>query len=336
MSRYLNVSVIQMPVSSNTAANLKYIKETVDKLMLGTIKPELIIGVEYGISLTYADTVPGKITDYLSSIAKEYGIYFIPGTMLEKDDSLEEGQYYNTCPVFGPSGEILAAYRKKAPFWPVEPTVPSGDDDYCIIEIPEKNIKIGVLVCYDQFFPEISRTLALKGAEMIVCPAADPMEFDHISEIIPRTRALENELYFVWTSGTAVIGSAEGENFCGTSTIVGPEGEIIYRAGHTPMTYTKTLDFDLVTFKREYGADQHLKALKQFNLTYPFGTDVASAPVFNSLGKLTSSPEAYVEDVKKVGIGTIGKEIDHKSIMDKYVDYEKIEKDLEEILKEQK
>ncbi len=122
--------------------------------------------------------------------------------MVERDETLPEGQYYNTCPVFGPSGEMLAAYRKKAPFWPVEPNMPSGDDDYCIIEIPEKDMKIGVLVCYDQLFPEISRTLPLKGAEMIVCPAADPMEFDPISEVVPRTRTLETELYIIRTSGT--------------------------------------------------------------------------------------------------------------------------------------
>lgn len=149
---------------------------------------------------------------------------------------------YNTCPVFAPSGEMIAAYRKKAPFWPVEPNMPSGDDDYCIIEIPEKDIKVGALVCYDQFLPEISRTLALKGAEMIVCPAATPMECDHISEVISRTRGLENELYFIWTSGTSGEGLG-GCTFCGTSTIIDPEGEVIYRAGHIPMTYTKTLDF---------------------------------------------------------------------------------------------
>ncbi|MGG0848942.1 carbon-nitrogen hydrolase family protein [Peribacillus simplex] len=331
MGRYLNVSIIQMPISSDTVINLKYLKETVDKLMTGYVKPELIIGVEYGISKSYADTVPGKITDFLSSIAKEYGIYFIPGTMYERNDALKEGEFYNTCPVFAPTGEMIAAYRKKAPFRPGEPSMPSCDDDYCIIEIPEKNIKIGLLICYDQFFPEIARTLALKGAEMIVCPASDPMEFDYISEVIPRARALENELYYIWTSDTS--NNINGATTCGTSTIVGPEGEVIYRAGNIPITFTKTLDFDLVSFKREYGRDQHLNALKHFNVKYPYANNLESAPVYKTLGKFTTSPDEYSNKVKNVGVGTIGNKVDKLNIRNKYLDIRKTEENLINFLK---
>lgn len=330
MSRYLNVSVIQMPTSPDTAANLTYLKETVDKLMTGYVRPELVIGVEYGISTSYADTVPGKITDFLASIAKEYGIYFIPGTMCERSDALKEGEFYNTCPVFGPTGEMIAAYRKKVPFWPAEPSMPSGDDDYCIIEIPEKNIKIGLLVCYDQFFPEIARTLALKGAEMIVCPASDPMEFDYISEVLPRARALENELYYIWTSDAT--SNANGVTSCGTSTIIGPEGQVIYRAGHVPTTYTTTLDFDLVTFKREYGRDQHLNALRYFQVKYPYADKLDQAPVYQTLGEYATTPEKYEEKGKRIGLGTIGKQVDKQTIRNKYVDLQNVEKNLEALL----
>ncbi|MET3290897.1 UNVERIFIED_CONTAM: omega-amidase [Brevibacillus sp. OAP136] len=331
MGRYLTVSIIQMPTSSDTVANLTYLKETVDKLMTGYVKPELIIGVEYGISNSYADTVPGKITDFLSSIAKEHGIYFIPGTMRERSDSLKEGEFYNTCPVFAPTGELIAAYRKKAPFWPAEPSMPSCDDDYCIFEIPEKNIKIGVLVCYDQFFPEIARTLALKGAEMIVCPASDPMEFDYISEVLPRARALENELYYIWTSDAS--NTMSGATTCGTSTIVGPEGEVLYRAGNTPTTYTRILDFDLVTFKREYGRDQHLNALKHFNVKYPYANKVVSAPVYQTLGKFTTSPDEYAEKVRHVGIGTIGKKEDKLTKRNNDLVIKKAEENLRDFFK---
>ena len=80
MGRYLNVSIIQMPISSDTVTNLKYLKETVDKLMTGYVKPELIIGVEYGISKSYADSVPGKVRIfYLLSLRNmEYISFQVP------------------------------------------------------------------------------------------------------------------------------------------------------------------------------------------------------------------------------------------------------------------
>lgn len=305
MSRFLNVGIIQMPVSPDPARNLDHIKKSVDKMMSGYVRPELIVGVEYGISKGHPEAIPGSTTDYLSSIARKHGIYFVPGTMSEKSDELEDGEFFNTCPVFGPDGELIAKYRKKAPFKPGEPSSPSLSDDYCIIEIKEKSIKVGILICYDQFFPEIPRTLALMGAELILCPASDPMEFDHIPDILPRARALENEVFYIWTS------DAKSEwtdtNSCGSSTIVNPEGKVIYKCGMMPMTYTTTLNFDEVKMKREYGRDQHLNCLRKFGIKSPFADRLNEAPVYESMGSLTYTPEEYREKVRKVGIGTIGK-----------------------------
>lgn len=300
MNRKLTVSIIQPTLNPSMADSLRSFKEAVDRVMKGYVKPELIIGVEHGLGREL-DTVPGTITRFMSALAKKHGVYLIPGTMSETAPELPEGQFYNTVPVFAPNGDMIDVYRKKAPFKPGEPSTPSGDDHYCVFEIKEKRIKVGVQICYDQFFPEISRTLALMGAEMIVCPALDPMEFDHIPNIIPRARALENELFYIWTNG---VGSTPSATCCGHSTIVDPEGKVIYKCGSTPTTYTEILDFAHVTNKRLYGRDQHLNCLRKFQIKYPFAGQLESAPVYQGMPEVTYTPAEFIERVQEIGIGS--------------------------------
>ncbi|SHJ85621.1 Predicted amidohydrolase [Dethiosulfatibacter aminovorans DSM 17477] len=305
MANYLNVGIIQMPISSDVSKNLEHIKKKVDEMMSRYVTPELILGVEFGISLEYAEEIPGDITNYLSGIAKQYGICFIPGTMAEKSSDLEEGEFYNTCPVFGPDGSLLKAYRKKVPFKPGEPSSPSMDDDYCIFEIEEKNIKVGILICYDHFFPEIPRKLALMGAEIMLCPSSDSMEFKYIPEILPRARALENECFFIWTSDAK--SELAGFNSCGSSVIIDPTGNVMHKCSEIPMTYVITLDIDAVKHKREYGADQHLNSLRRFNIKFPSIDSINDYPVYQGMGSLTYNPKEYKDKVREVGMGTIGK-----------------------------
>ena len=295
MKRTLNVSIIQSPMNPDTTESLQYLKEQVERLMSGYVKPELIIGVEHGLGRDL-HRIPGKTIEFLGEIARKYGIYFIPGTMSEMAGEEEKDGFYNTCPVFGPDGSLLRAYRKKVPFRPGEPSLPSEDDEYCIFEIPEKHIKVGILICYDQFFPEIARTLALEGAELLVCPALDPMEYDYICDILPRARALENELFYMWTCGT---GNTPSGTCCGHSTIVNPEGGVVYKCGSLPMVYTAVLDFDEVIRKRIYGRDQHLNSLREFKVKYPYSGRLEEAPVYENMPGLTKNPQEYLERISE-------------------------------------
>lgn len=298
--RFLNVSIMQQQLSPDMEVNLKAIEQAVEYLMSGYVRPELVIGVEFGICKANPITMEDAAIDFLSGIARKHGIYFIPGTLAEKADELPAGAFYNTCPVFAPDGVLLKTYRKKAPFRPGEMSTPSQDDNYCIFEIKEKGIKVGVQICYDQFFPEIARTLALKGAELIVCPALDPFEYKHIPDILPRARALENELYYIWTCGTGQFGSA---TCCGSSVIVDPEGEIIIKCPEVPALVTKTLDFDQVVLKREYGRDQHLNSLKYFKIQYPYAGKIGEAPVYEGMGQLTKNREEYLNKTAEISLG---------------------------------
>ena len=299
-NRKLNVSIIQMPILS-TPDSLEYLREAVDGLMGGTLRPELVIGVEYGLGFS-PQRLDSEFIEYLGAIAKKHPIYFIPGTFAEISDDLPEGETYNTCPIFGPDGELITVYRKKAPFYPGEASAPSTSDGYCTFEIPEKDITVGVQICYEQFFPEVARTLALEGAELIVCPSYDTAEFDFIPDVIPRCRALENEVFYIWSNG---VGGP-----CGNSTVVDPEGQVIYKCDSTEMTYTTCLDFAEVTEKRLYGQDQHLNALRYFDLAYPYAGKLEEAPVYEGWPGLTATVDEYDQRAKEIGINTMPRQTD--------------------------
>jgi len=290
--RKLNVSILQMPIL-DTAECLEYMNSTIGFLMRGTLRPELVIGVESGLGFS-AQRIDSEFIEYLGALAKKYQIYFIPGTFTEL---AEDGKTYNTCPVFNPNGELIEVYRKKAPYYPVESVNPGPVDDYCLFKIEEKDITVGVQICYDQFFPENARMLALEGAELIVCPSYDPAEFDYIPDVIPRCRALENELFYIWTNGV--------NGPCGKSTIIDPKGLVVHQCDSTEQTYTTCLDFAEVTEKRIYGEDQHMNSLRYFELQYPYAGKQNEAPVYKNWPELTLDSEAFDQRVAEIGINTM-------------------------------
>lgn len=291
---FLNVSIIQPHLSDQLDVNLSCLESALDSLSSGYVKPELVVGVEFGIARKTPISLDHEALSFLGSLAKKHHIYFVPGTFAEASPELPQGAFYNTCPVFGPDGTMITYYRKKVPFRPGEPSTPSGTNDYCLFDIKEKNIKVGVIICYEQFFPEIPRTVALMGADIILCPAMDPMEYKHIPDIIPRARALENELFYVWTCG---VGQSGASTCCGKSTIVNPEGEIVFQCSHNPEYITQTLDLSMTQVKRTLGRDQHLNSLRAFRVSYPFANNLESAPVYQTLPQLTHTKEEYISRI---------------------------------------
>ena len=306
MGRFLNVGIMQMPVSDYTAENLKYIEKKVDVMMTGYHTPELVIGVEGGIGFDTPQPIPGPITDFLGKIAKKHGIYFIPGTMWETHPDLEAGMYYNAAPIFNPQGELIAVYRKMAPWRPFESASAPGRE-YVVFDIPEKNTKIGVQICYDLNFPEISRNEALMGAEVLVKLTEDPEELILLNKPLHYARALENQAYMVSTNG---VGTFANFSIYGDSLVISPEGKLLWEAGAVETVSTVTLDLDLVKRCREYGTgflDHYIKHLGHYNFPMPFAGDFGSAPVYDTLTPVAENIEEYDEKLKKVGFGILGK-----------------------------
>lgn len=312
MSKFLNLGIIQSAGDPDIGRNLDRIEKNVDDLMSRTMKPELICGVELGVGSLwekegYYDTIPGRATERLSKIAEKHGVYLIPGSMTESVREADGSvKYYNSIPVFGPKGELIDVYRKMCPYYPNEEAITRGEK-FVVFEIPEKNIKVGVINCHDWCFPEMSRAVTLMGAELILRPAVDPEGLYDVCKSISPTRAFENQAYF---ASVNMVGRYNHLDAYGRSNIYAPDATLIYEAGDKECLVTVTLDMSVVENARRYGTcytEQLLRQYKYFNIRNPYEGKLDEAPLYRDL----PDPDLNLADQKKrlkeIGIMSIGK-----------------------------
>lgn len=306
MGRFLNVGVIQMPVSLDTAENLAYIEQKVGMLMSGAHRPEQILGVECITTMT-PEPIPGDLTAFFGGLAKKYGVYLVPGTLCESSPELPAGKYYNTAPIFNPKGELIDCYRKMVPWMPVESNIAPGNR-YVVFEIPEKQTKIGVQICYDLCFLEISRNEALLGAEVLLKLTLDSQELYLTSRPIHIARAIENQAFLISANG---VGFHRNTHLYGHSIALDPCGRVLWEAGESETIATVTLDLEQVRQARRFGTmymDHYLQHLREYELPMPFAGRMAHAPLYQTLERMpdeTTLP-AYEELIRQEGLGELG------------------------------
>jgi N-carbamoylputrescine amidase len=118
-----------------------------------------------------AEEVPGPTTQALADAARNHRVVVLGGSLFEKTP---EGRYYNTSPVIGPDGKLLGTYRKthipEDILYHEQQYFAPGDKGVRVFDTAFG--KIAVLICYDQWYPEVARLAALAGAELIVYPTA--------------------------------------------------------------------------------------------------------------------------------------------------------------------
>ena len=298
MSRYMNIGIIQMPVSTNVQNNLLCLEDALDALMLNPRKPDLVIGCE-SVAADIGESIPGPQSDKWATMAKKYNIYFIPGSIGEWDQHLsKEGPFYNTAPVYGPDGTLITKYRKMAPYRPLEDGIPGKE--YCVFSIPEKNTCIGLQICYDLNFPEISRNETLMGAEVLVKITLDPSELRRINYHLHFARAVENQAFFISTNAT---GNYISNLNYGNSMVIDPEGLLLWEAGESPCNAVITIDLDQVSRVRQYGSlhmDHYLQHLRDYNFPMPYANEVAKAPVFKNIKATCQNIDQYLKARKEL------------------------------------
>ncbi len=194
-----------------------------------------------------AEPEGGPVWQAMSASAKENGVYLLAGSIPES----EEGRIYNTCFIFDRSGAQIAKHRKMHLFdidveggqrFFESDTFTPGDR---ITVFDTEFCKIGVCVCFDMRFPELSRIMALEGASIILVPAAFNMTTGPAHwETMFRQRAVDNQLF---TVGVAPARNEEGPYVSyGNSIAVSPWGDILYRAGHREEAAVLDIDLNLV------------------------------------------------------------------------------------------
>lgn len=231
-----------------------------------------------------AEPIPGPSTDYYAQLAKEQGIVLVT-SLFERRAA---GLYHNTAVVFDKDGTIAGCYRKM--HIPDDPAYyekfyfTPGDLGFHPIDTSVG--RLGVLVCWDQWFPEAARLMALQGAQILIYPTAIGYE----STDTPEEQQRQREAWTTVQRGHAVANGlpvvavnrvgfepdpskqTNGIQFWGSSFVAGPQGELLYRAPDNEEALA-LVDIDLQhseqvrrwwPFLRDRRIDQYGDLLKRF------------------------------------------------------------------------
>lgn len=173
-----------------------------------------------------AEEIPGNTTKLMSEVAKKEKIVLI----LPMFEKAEEGIYFNTAVVINSNGKLLGKYRKNhiphQPLWEEKFYFTLGNLGYPVFKT--KFAVIGIQICWDNFFPEGSRILGLKGAQIIFAPTACTFAFQAKWRKMLCSHAIANNLFVARVNR---VGDEEGQKFHGGSIVIDPDGEIIAEAG---------------------------------------------------------------------------------------------------------
>src|SRR6266508_3709161 len=173
-------------------------------------------------AMPFAEEVPGPSTHSLADACRRLGAHVVCG-LLERDGDLLR----NSAVLVGPDG-LVGVYRKThLPFLGVDRFTTPGDE-LPVFDTPLG--RIGLEICYDLRFPEVTRTLALRGAEIVAHPTNFPMAAKVQTELITLARAAENRIYLLTANR---VGKERWGEFCGWSQIVDPFGKRLAEAGET-------------------------------------------------------------------------------------------------------
>lgn len=254
--RIVNIGLTQMPCSPDPAENrarqVELLEEAAKKGGQILCTQELFTSqyfcqCEDHRFFDLAETIPGPSTDALCKVAKKHGVVIV-ASLFERRAA---GLYHNTAAVIDADGSILGVYRKMHipddPLYYEKFYFTPGDTGFR--SWTTKYAKIGVLICWDQWFPEGARLTALRGAEILFYPTAigwhpsEKAEYGHAQhdswELMQRSHAVANGCYVCAPNRIGVEHimdakgkpvSAEGIEFWGQSFVAAPNGQVVQRA----------------------------------------------------------------------------------------------------------
>jgi predicted amidohydrolase len=169
-----------------------------------------------------AETIPGPSTKTMETVAKKHKVHIIFGMpeLSEKTQAV----VYNTAVFVGPEG-FIGKYRKMhLPTHSVFEEKRYFRPGYQTATFETEIGRIGLIICYDIFFPEICRLTRLKGAQLIVCISASPAVRKTFFETLTVARAIENAAFLAYVN---LVGIENGLQFWGGSRLIGPQGKIM-------------------------------------------------------------------------------------------------------------
>jgi len=251
MNKILKVGIIQQQNSSSIDDNRNRIADKIAELAKNGA--QLIVNQELHDSLYFCQTestdlcdlavsIPSEATDFYAQLARENNVVIVTSLFERR----APGLYHNTAVIFEKDGSIAGKYRKM--HIPDDPAYyekfyfTPGDLGFEPIDTSVG--RLGVLVCWDQWYPEAARLMALRGAELLIYPTAIGTE----STDTPDEQARQREAWITVQRGHAIAnglpvisvnrvglepdpsGATNGITFWGSSFVTGPQGEFLYQA----------------------------------------------------------------------------------------------------------
>ena len=199
-----------------------------------------------------AQPLTGPLVGRLAELAGDLGIWLSPGTVLERG---EHGELFNTAVVFSPAGRLVSSYRKIFPWRPYEPYDPG--DRFVVFDLPGAG-RIGFSICYDAWFPELTRHLAWLGADLVLNPVRTTTPDRAQELVLARANAIVNQVFVVSVN-------AAGPPGYGRSIVVDPEGAVLAEAPDAdPAVLALTLDLGEVARVRREGTAGVNRMWEQF------------------------------------------------------------------------
>ncbi|MBN1462625.1 MAG: carbon-nitrogen hydrolase [Paludibacteraceae bacterium] len=261
----MKVALVQQANTTNTCGNINKLKAAIS--LCAKQGAELIVlqelhndvyfcQTENPANFDLAETIPGPSTNEFGALAKELGVVLVI-SLFEKRMA---GLYHNTAVVIEKDGSIAGKYRKM--HIPDDPAYYEKfyftPGDLGFEPINTSVGKLGVLVCWDQWYPEAARLMALAGAELLIYPTAIGWESSDTEKekaqqreawmISQRAHAVANGLHVISVNRTGyepdLSGATNGIQFWGSSFVAGPQGEIITQAS-TDKEENMLVDIDL-------------------------------------------------------------------------------------------
>ena len=251
MIKTIKTGIIQQTNTTDISSNKTRLAEKIKKLAKNGA--QLVVLQELHDSLYFCQTestdnfdmatpIPGETTNFYGNLAKECGIVLVT-SLFEKR---APGLYHNTAVVFESDGHIAGIYRKM--HIPDDPAYyekfyfTPGDIGFRPVETSLG--KLGVLVCWDQWYPEAARLMALAGADMLIYPTAIGWESSDTCDeqtrqrqawiTIQRSHAIANGIPVVSVNRVGKendpSGQTNGIQFWGSSFVAGPQGELLFEA----------------------------------------------------------------------------------------------------------
>lgn len=235
----MRISLVQMDISwGYPEQNRKRAEEWI-RLATEREKADVVVLPEmwntgYALDRLEACADRGELVEWMAAAATQYHVHLVGGSIAEK----REGRFWNTAYVFDRNGKQVARYPKVHLFrlMDEEKYLQAGNQR---VSFTLETQRAGVMICYDIRFPELARSLALDGVEILFVPAEWPLSRLTHWRLMNQARAVENQLYVVACNRVGVGGR---EVFGGHSMVVDPWGEMLVEGGEEETLLTVEID----------------------------------------------------------------------------------------------